>query len=65
LPPAFNERVNAAMNAGGKFLISSTRLRGTFTMRLCILGFRTTRADVDALIREVADVATQMSRAGT
>jgi aromatic-L-amino-acid decarboxylase len=54
---AFNERVNAAMNANGKFLISSTRLRGAFTMRLCILGFRTTAEDVAALIREVAACA--------
>ncbi len=52
---AFNERVNAAMTAGGKYLISSTRLRGTFTMRLCILGFRTTADDVAGLIREVVD----------
>ena len=54
---AFNERVNAAMTAGGKYLISSTRLRGTFTMRLCILGFRTTTDDVAGLIREVVDCA--------
>jgi aromatic-L-amino-acid decarboxylase len=60
---AFNERVNAVMNANGKFLISSTRLRGTFTMRLCILGFRTTAEDVAALIREVASCAAMASTA--
>ena len=54
---AFNERVNAAMTAGGKYLISSTRLRGMFTMRLCILSFRTTADDVEGLIREVVDCA--------
>lgn len=54
---AFNERVNGVMNAGGKFLISSTRLRGAFTMRMCILGYRTTQADVEALVEEVGRVA--------
>src|SRR5678815_5416699 len=39
---ALNQRVNAAMSADGRYLISSTRLRGAFTLRLCILGFRTT-----------------------
>jgi glutamate/tyrosine decarboxylase-like PLP-dependent enzyme len=58
---AFNERVNAAMNAGGRFLISSTRLRGTFTMRLCILGYRTTTEDVEGLIREVASCARSLT----
>ena len=56
----FNERVNAAMTAGGKYLISSTRLRGTFTIRLCILGFRTTAEDVAGLIREVVACADQL-----
>jgi aromatic-L-amino-acid decarboxylase len=50
---ALNERVNAAVSAGGKYLISSTRLRGVFTLRLCILGYRTTAADVEGLIRDV------------
>jgi aromatic-L-amino-acid decarboxylase len=52
---ALNERVNARVNAGGRYLVSSTRLRGAFTLRLCVLGFRTTRADVDGLIQAVVD----------
>jgi len=55
-----NERVNAAMNAGGRYLISSTRLRGVFTLRMCILGFRTTAADVEGLVREVVDCAERL-----
>jgi len=54
---ALNERLNAAVNADGRYLISSTRLRGVFTMRLCILGFRTTAADVEGLIATVAECA--------
>lgn len=52
-----NERVNAAVSAGGRYLISSTRLRGSFTLRLCILSFRTTTADVEGVIREVVECA--------
>jgi aromatic-L-amino-acid decarboxylase len=52
---ALNERVNAAISAGGRYLISSTRLRGSFTLRMCVLGFRTTVADVEGLVREVVE----------
>ena len=54
---ALNERVNAAVSAGGRYLISSTRLRGVFTLRLCILGYRTTSADVEGLIATIVECA--------
>ena len=54
---ALNERVNALVNARGRQLVSSTRLRGAFTLRLCVLGYRTTEADVTELVRAVVDVA--------
>lgn len=50
---ALNERVNTAVNADGRFLISSTRLRGVFTLRMCVVGFRTTAEDVEGVIRAV------------
>jgi glutamate/tyrosine decarboxylase-like PLP-dependent enzyme len=52
---AFNARVNARVNADGRFLVSSTRLHGVFTLRLCVLGFRTTEADVEGLVRAVLE----------
>jgi glutamate/tyrosine decarboxylase-like PLP-dependent enzyme len=52
---ALNERVNGRVNALGRFLVSSTRLRGAFTLRLCVLGFRTTEGDVEGLIRAVVE----------
>jgi len=52
---ALNERVNAAVSADGRYLISSTRLRGSFTLRMCILGFRTTADDVAGLVRTVVE----------
>jgi glutamate/tyrosine decarboxylase-like PLP-dependent enzyme len=54
---ALNERVNARVNADGRYLVSSTRLRGTFTLRLCVLGYRTTADDVAGLVRAVVEVA--------
>ena len=59
---ALNERVNAAVSADGRYLISSTRLRGVFTLRLCVLGFRTTTADVAGLIRTVVELAEPIVR---
>jgi aromatic-L-amino-acid decarboxylase len=43
---ALNERINTRVVAGGRYLISSTRLRGQFSLRICTLGFRTTEADI-------------------
>lgn len=41
-----NERINTRVVSGGRYLISSTRLRGKFSLRICTLGFRTTEADI-------------------
>jgi aromatic-L-amino-acid/L-tryptophan decarboxylase len=52
---ALNERVNARVNANGRFLASSTRIHGAFSLRLCVPGFRTTDEDVRALIAAVRE----------
>ena len=54
---ALNERVLSQVVSAGRFFISSTRLRGAFSLRACILGFRTAEEDVDGLVRSVADAA--------
>ncbi|HKG93574.1 MAG TPA: pyridoxal-dependent decarboxylase [Gemmatimonadaceae bacterium] len=54
---ALNERINARVNATGRFLISSTRLRGAFSMRICPLGFRTTDDDIRAVVAAVLRAA--------
>lgn len=45
-----NERVNTAVNRSGFVLMSSTRLRDTLSLRLCIPGFRTQESDVRAVL---------------
>jgi aromatic-L-amino-acid/L-tryptophan decarboxylase len=51
---ALNERVLARVVGEGRYFISSTRLRGAFALRACILGFRTAEEDIDGLVRSVA-----------
>jgi aromatic-L-amino-acid decarboxylase len=48
-----NERINARVVSEGRFLISSTRLRGAFSLRMCTLGFRTTMDDIRALFAAI------------
>ncbi|HUX34358.1 MAG TPA: pyridoxal-dependent decarboxylase [Gemmatimonadaceae bacterium] len=55
---ALNERVNAAVNGSHQVLMSSTRLRGAFSLRLCILNYRTTDADIAAVIGMVRTAGT-------
>ena len=50
---ALNEDINSRVNATGRFLMSSTRLRGRFSLRLCTQVHRMTEADVDAVIEEI------------
>jgi hypothetical protein len=37
--------------------VSSTRLRGRLTLRMCVLGYRTTAEDVAGLVQAVVDAA--------
>ncbi|MEP6905858.1 MAG: pyridoxal-dependent decarboxylase, partial [Gemmatimonadales bacterium] len=48
-----NARINARVVAEGRFLISSTRLRDSFSLRMCTLGFRTTTDDIRQLFAAI------------
>jgi aromatic-L-amino-acid/L-tryptophan decarboxylase len=50
---ALNERINARVNATGEFLMSSTKLRGRFSLRLCTQVHRMTEADVEAVVAAI------------
>jgi len=52
---ALNERINARVNASGRFLTSSTRLRGRFSLRLCTQVHRMTEDDVDEVLEAMAE----------
>jgi glutamate/tyrosine decarboxylase-like PLP-dependent enzyme len=50
---ALNERINVRVNATGRFLMSSTKLRGRFSLRLCTQVHRMTQEDVEAVVGEI------------
>ncbi|HVE33959.1 MAG TPA: aminotransferase class V-fold PLP-dependent enzyme [Gemmatimonadaceae bacterium] len=52
---ALNERINARVNSTGRFLISSTKLRGRFSLRLCTHVHRMTDADIDEVYEAIID----------
>lgn len=64
---AFNQHLLKAINARKRFYLSSTRLRGRFAIRVCILSFRTHRETVEEafeIIRSVARELDESSDAG-
>jgi glutamate/tyrosine decarboxylase-like PLP-dependent enzyme len=58
---AVNERIANAINASGRWLISTTRIGGALSLRICPIGFRSTIEDMQELICEVARLASRGS----
>jgi glutamate/tyrosine decarboxylase-like PLP-dependent enzyme len=50
---ALNERINTRVNGTGRFLMSSTKLRGQFSLRLCTQVHRMTEEDIDEVMAAV------------
>jgi aromatic-L-amino-acid/L-tryptophan decarboxylase len=50
---ALNERILNAINAGGRFFLSHTKLRDAFTLRVAIVNLHTTEQDIRDLWEEV------------
>jgi len=55
-----NQRVNDAVNQSGFVLMSSTRLRGALSLRLCIPGYRTRESDIREVMALVRDKAAEL-----
>jgi aromatic-L-amino-acid/L-tryptophan decarboxylase len=51
---ALNQRIVNGLVGGGGFFLAPTRLNGRTSMRVCIVNFRTTPADLDALLDEAS-----------
>src|SRR5205823_3685279 len=51
---ALNVKILEALRASGKAFLSSTRLRGRVALRLCFVNWRTTAADVEAVVELLA-----------
>jgi glutamate/tyrosine decarboxylase-like PLP-dependent enzyme len=54
---ALNARVQARIIETGTAMMSSTRLRGVYSLRLCILNHHTTWADVEATLEAIESFA--------
>ena len=52
-----NERILAGVNASGRFFISSTRLRGAYSLRICVVSYRTTPEDIRGLMADIERAA--------
>ncbi|HVX41512.1 MAG TPA: aspartate aminotransferase family protein [Gemmatimonadaceae bacterium] len=48
-----NEHINTRVNETGRFLMSSTKLRGQFSLRLCTQVHRMTDDDIEAVVAEI------------
>ena len=51
------ERILATVNASGRYFISSTRLNGAYSLRICVLGYRTAAEDIRGLIGDIERLA--------
>jgi glutamate/tyrosine decarboxylase-like PLP-dependent enzyme len=56
-----NDAVQARINRSGAAMMSSTRLKGIYSLRLCILTHRTVWADVEETLRAVEGYAAELS----
>ena len=48
-----NKRILDSLVAEGHFLMSPTTLDGRYSLRVCIVNFRTQQSDIEELVREV------------
>jgi glutamate/tyrosine decarboxylase-like PLP-dependent enzyme len=58
-----NEAIQARVIASGAAMISSTRLRGVYSLRLCIMSHQTTWDDVRETIERIAGLGRELARA--
>jgi glutamate/tyrosine decarboxylase-like PLP-dependent enzyme len=60
---ALNEAIQARVIESGTAMISSTRLRGVYSLRLCIMSHQTVREDVRETIERIAAFGRELARA--
>ena len=49
----FNQELLTRLQQGGRVYLSNTRVNGRFALRACLVNFRTTRDDLQAVLDEV------------
>ena len=61
---AHNERLLLALQRDGSSYLSNARLRGRFSLRGCVMSYRTTRHDMEILLDDLRRVATRLETGG-
>ena len=59
-----NERLMAELQLTGRVFPSNAVLDGKFTLRACIVNFRTEAVDVDALLEQAVSLGRSLHRLG-
>jgi glutamate/tyrosine decarboxylase-like PLP-dependent enzyme len=54
-----NARVMHSVQRGGRAYFSNAVVRGRFALRVCVVNFRTTKADIDEMLQVIRDAARQ------
>jgi hypothetical protein len=57
-----NREILQRVKASGRVYLSHAELSGMLVLRTCTVNFRTTRGDVEALVRTVAEFGEQTDR---
>ena len=52
----FNKRLLEVMQLGGQAFLSSTTIRGAFSLRACIINHRSAEDDIDFLVNHVRKI---------
>ena len=58
---ALNEELLARLQTGGRVFISNALIDGQYQLRACVTNFRTTEADMDALVDEVVKLGRELA----
>ena len=61
---AHNERLLLALQHDGSSYLSNARLRDRFSLRGCVMNYRTTRHDMEILLDDLRRVATRLETGG-
>ena len=52
----------AEIQSGGRLYVSNAVIDGRYLLRACIVNFRTTREDIDALLDEIGTIGRRIDR---
>ncbi len=62
-PDELNRRIQDEVVSSGRAMISSTRIRGSFALRFCVLNYRTTEEDIARILERIAATGRRLDRA--